>query len=216
MKEANDEPDRTTDQEAYRHLVEGAGDGAGAQDEPDSDYEARACDAYERAGARELTVPWDGLCTTSAVPFLYAGGGRQNVLPAIIIPPDRQDIPAEVTVGEITGWRFWYADDYELRSWAADYYWNPGINETDIRHNFGGFHCYKLKSAAAAQSVWRAGFTAGVIGEIECWGTVYEHVDGYRAEFARIKSLYVRTYCKLWGRRRFQRQLRRRYGLPDR
>lgn len=219
MMEQSNEPDRQSDQEVHGHSVEGAGGGAGAEDDPDSDYEARACDAYERAGESRINHSWSdwrnsyAVSTTCDVLSFHCSGGRLWFPSSVIVdrPPDT---PTEVKVGEIVGWRFWYGDNGALRSYSAKHYiWRPGINETQCDQWGSGFHCYKLERKARQQSTL-AGYEAAVIGEIECWGTVYEHVDGYRAEFARIKSLHVMSFHKVFGRRRYERNLRIAYGLP--
>lgn len=111
-----------------------------------------------------------------------------------------------VEMGEIIGWRFWRVTREEGITRLTSPYlrscvWTPGlimIGDPYARPficpkgaNMQGVHAFasegsahrRLKGATAGQS------KPTVMGQVELWGEVIEHYDGYRASHAFIHSL---------------------------
>jgi hypothetical protein len=55
----------------------------------------------------------------------------------------------------------------------------------------------------------------GIQGEVELWGKIIEHETGYRAQFARVVSLFMPKRAK-WSCRRDIRKVADLYGVPIR
>ena len=147
-----------------------------------------------------------------------AGTGTSGSHPA----PNNASGERETTgiiVGEIIGWRAWKYRDGFLTSPYRDNVWLPGEPMTGTlgdwligRYSFegtGGVHAYKTRARCMdIECMW------GVIGQVALWGNVYEHEHGYRAENARVVSIYRIDEFPLgslmfWRRRR----LRKLYGV---
>lgn len=120
------------------------------------------------------------------------------------------DVPLEVRVGELRGWRAWDVKsttemigngtivdktNYRLTSLTIGTVWPSGVvGPNDTYGNSGEvFRCgasgyYAYKSLSGMQKdlfgVW------SVYGEVELYGNVVEHTEGYRAEYCKILSLY--------------------------
>lgn len=65
--------------------------------------------------------------------------------------------------------------------------------------NSCGFHAWKTEAKARDFAQHNLPASSGyivIIGEVELWGQVIEHAEGYRAEYAKIKSL---TSCIFGG-----------------
>jgi hypothetical protein len=122
------------------------------------------------------------------------------------------DLPAKIVAGEITAWRAWLVwTDGTLHSTATGGHWRPqealGSDDMPTAGNSSGVHAWKERARAKdyadafVQSVVPGGRyhpghynayppqTGVAYGEVELWGTVVEHADGYRAEYAQIKSI---------------------------
>jgi len=125
-------------------------------------------------------------------------------------------------VGEIVGWRAWRFSDTSLeniedknfvnaekekiyiRSLFYDSLWLPGqtVEARWVPIDFNnslflpGIHAWKSQELAEKylQKLGLSGW-GGVIGEVEVWGTVIDHKDCMRAQYAAVKSL------KLWDER---------------
>lgn len=122
-------------------------------------------------------------------------------------PPPPALQTTDIIAGEITAWRVWLVEGgLTLRSVAMYNLWLPGIPmRGDPSRYREGVYSYKTK-----EELFRHYGVHKIVayGEVEIWGDVVEHRLGYRAEFARIKSIYHR-YPKV------QRALRKRYGIKD-
>lgn len=101
-------------------------------------------------------------------------------------------IPREgIRAGEITAYRAWALTmgNGWLKAVSADKIWIPGETmEGDVERH--GIHCFK--HPAYVDDAFGSGKYVG--GTIEIWGEIIEHEKGYRAQFARIKSLNM-----IWG-----------------
>lgn len=136
-----------------------------------------------------------------------------------IFPNDLSTSPkpleqAKLEIGEIIGWRGWLVEDRSLLAIANLVTWNPAVPMRDnaLRgekvgdHNRVGVHAYKtleyLYHDFARMGLRGAPDKLGfyndatdpttpiiVLGTISMWGTVIEHEHGYRAQFARVRSL---------------------------
>lgn len=117
-----------------------------------------------------------------------------------------------IVVGEVVGYRLWKLQNGLLRSWyMTEHVWVPGGY---MEANFGpvtvdGVHA--LKSQELARD--HAQHYSCVFGSVSLYGEVIEHEYGYRAQFAKIKSIDavfmtgpIRRYWAL-------RKLRKTYGV---
>lgn len=120
-------------------------------------------------------------------------------------PPFRPDLKREMHVGEITGYRAWRLEDGYLGSIYMKDVWYPnqiiegkGIEDWDIR----GVHAWKEPNSKQFFDYIRGYMQrqysplyeekdcpAIITGSVFLWGDVVEHEFGYRAEFAKIRSL---------------------------
>jgi hypothetical protein len=152
-------------------------------------------------------------------------------------PPAPPNIPyAGVRAGELIGYRMWCVlDDLQLCSIAHHFIWNPGatiegnvdeVVETPMVWGlpiFGGVYSYSTPDHIIPEIIRSpkdfpilASFTgwnnflhvhAIAIGTIKCWGEVIEHEKGYRAQYAKLRSIN-----KVIGPVDIN-QLRRRYAV---
>lgn len=129
------------------------------------------------------------------------------------------DIPSEgIRTGEITGYRLWWALDYSLYSIVHQEAWSPNevkkgnLNEMVHLYARGGVYCFNTLDEAFSSlhnemeeyrhyqnlgSAYRDFFAyrwdnpAIAVGTVKLWGEVVEHQRGYRAENAKISSIYT-------------------------
>lgn len=96
---------------------------------------------------------------------------------------------ADPIVGELVGWRVWFICEGYLRSFSAGYIWLPDEPMTGVPSDYGdaGVWAFKNKTAAFAKATNRGVTT--VAGSVYMWGEVIEHEDGWRAEFAAVRSV---------------------------
>ena len=118
---------------------------------------------------------------------------------------------AGIRTGEIIGYRAWMigrmADQREdsfsplhLISVAVPHQWEHGqyLSPNGVDDGSKGFHAHKTPSRVRQEYPVRYIHLMGypdvrslgmVYGEIKLWGTVYEHTDGYRGEYARVHRI---------------------------
>lgn len=98
---------------------------------------------------------------------------------------------AGLSVGEKIGYRIWRIFlDGLLYSWSADFIWTPGEIEEAKNiedYNSYGFWAFKDKKRALQKFIDHPHGVA--LGSIYLWGTVIEHTDGWRGQFAKIRSI---------------------------
>lgn len=102
----------------------------------------------------------------------------------------REPLPrADPIVGELVGWRVWFVCEGYLKSFSAGYIWLPDEPMTGVPSDYGdaGVWAFKRKRAAFAKAFNRGYPT--VVGSVYMWGEVIEHEDGWRAEYAAVRSL---------------------------
>lgn len=159
------------------------------------------------------------LSLTLTNPFLPRG---VTSLVRYCVEPDRPALHREMAVGEIVGYRCWRVYGLQLVSAYMNDKWHPdqilegkGLDDWDSR----GVHAWK-EDGTHLRACIKESFGFGgsvVIGTVYLWGDVVEHEHGYRAEFAKIRTLDdVRS--SEWGvsyelECSFLRQLRERYHV---
>ena len=101
-------------------------------------------------------------------------------------------IPHEgIRAGEITAWRCWWAYGPNLLSLNTLIPWTPHM---PMQGNVDIWGVYAAKDKVAAETMAvelgdGSRFMPVVYGSVELWGEIVEHEDGWRAEFAAIRSL---------------------------
>lgn len=112
---------------------------------------------------------------------------------------------AGMRAGEIIGWRAWTLSHGILRSMFTNFRWLPGrpMVGGDANEYCRGVYAFKTKRRALRAFKWSGHKTEPVvIGKVALWGTVYEHEDGYRAEYAYPESLeYIYGFTPRWWHR---------------
>lgn len=98
----------------------------------------------------------------------------------------------------IVGWRSWAVNNGRLTSLTFEFGWPVGKELDAIctdRHRCPSQRCqcgiYALKSLAILRKSSYFGYDC--YGQVALWGKIIEGEDGYRAEFAYPKAIYV-TY----------------------
>jgi len=125
------------------------------------------------------------------------------------------DSTGEVTkqTEEIIGWRAWRVDTLNSELWlksvVVPVYWQPGeaLQACYFPPPAGSVHgpgIYAAKTEAGALEAMDD-WTGTVYGTVALWGTVVEHVRGYRAQYAYPKHLWCED-------EETARALNRRYG----
>lgn len=151
-----------------------------------------------------------------------------------------RETETDIRAGEIIAARCWILFNESLYSMTVPYRWYPGaINEAgtkspDSDHflNSGGsifvdyetfvpetegFYAFKTMQLCCSEYDYYSDFFI-VRGTVALWGTVLEHELGYRAQFAKIRSLdsmAIRTdnVVDRILRRPELAKLRRKYGV---
>lgn len=111
----------------------------------------------------------------------------------------------------IVGYRGWLFDreNQKLRSMFVDTYWEPGkllsSDTPKIKSSSEGIHAFKGLNLFEDEYGQSFPYTCSKLygklfplirGEVYLWGKIVEHYDGYRAEFAYPKKLYVPNSIK--------------------
>jgi hypothetical protein len=119
-----------------------------------------------------------------------------------------------IRAGEIIGWRFWKLHDGLLRSVYIPYIWHPGVFERSSSKQGGfknpGYHAFRNKEQAERETSIQAYWLPCVIGSVAMWGEVIEHENGWRSEYAAVRSLTEITGDRDFSRKRL-RELREKY-----
>ena len=109
--------------------------------------------------------------------------------------------PAEITVGELIGWRIWrLTSDFQLQSYAFDIGWpydKPMESNAPVTdHGHAGIWAFKDQAQAHKKLEIETALDF-TLGSVLLWGDVIEHEIGYRAQFARVRSIdLLRTGIK--------------------
>jgi hypothetical protein len=146
-----------------------------------------------------------------------------------------QKTTPEIRAGEIVAWRAWArkrGTKYLTSVHMSDHIWMPGaVNSCDFERRRGfplrdlGFHAFKDITRAEAEYWGYSQYNYDMFyGSVLLWGRVFEHEWGYRAEYAKIKSIDSMTMghdsifdrpvflVKTRARHRL-RKIRRLYGV---
>lgn len=118
------------------------------------------------------------------------------------LPPDRwrQLVEAMSTaplttdqlpiVGEIVGWRCWRWHSGHLWSLHQAQIWAPGeANQGHVGEDKGGIYAFKTKSRALTEGVNDTRQWPIVVGSVLLWGDAIEAANGWRAGYAKVRSL---------------------------
>ena len=106
-----------------------------------------------------------------------------------------------IIVGEIIGHRCWTVKDNRLASFNG-YVWTIGVNKIErdyllddeedepTQDNSVGFYSFKqLDLARKMAKHEHRHFWPIAAGAVAIWGTIVEHEQGYRSQFARVVKL---------------------------
>ena len=145
---------------------------------------------------------------------------QQSLAQIPIAPPPRPLERAETRFGEIIGWRIWKIKDGFLGSYSASYTWVPGMPAEGIPgdHDSGGIWAFKGPARALHKL---PELPDGAMGSVELYGDIVEHADGYRAQYAMVRSIdqvrIIRGDTKWWKlggeKKEILRALREAYGV---
>src|SRR5262245_16149250 len=120
-----------------------------------------------------------------------------------------------IRAGEIIGWRFWKLCNGLLGSVFVSHLWRPGVLERAICKDTGpynlGYHGFKKREQAEreASTYW----SSTVVGSVAMWGEVIEHEQGWRSEYAAVRSIIKITGNIPFGRKHWLLlELREKYG----
>lgn len=160
----------------------------------------------------------------------YAGALYLNPFP---LRPDHSAIPNEgIRAGEVIGYRAWrwigHGDRLRLRSLTVNHDWPTGkpaeAGDGDIAIGHGIF---AFKSPGFFDTIGDWGSDM-VFGSLEMWGEVIEHEFGYRAQYARVRSIdsidgykddddlnFIGRWLLKRRRRKLLTALREAYGVAE-
>jgi len=134
----------------------------------------------------------------------------------------KPSLKIEIVAGEILGHRVWRVEHGFLKAAAMNTIWPPdepcygavSYRGMDMQ---AGVHAFKHQQDALCQygTPYNGVNDVRVVGTVLLWGDVVEHEDGYRAEWARVRSLdYIVGLKWHWQAKRTLRILRDRYIKP--
>lgn len=165
------------------------------------------------AGKDDTVVTW---FSPGQVTWIGSGGSPARTRPGLTVwHPFESEAPKpplmrEMAAGEIVGYRCWRVERQRLVSVYQTDVWQPGerlegreLDDWDSR----GIHAWKSAGSREYHDYIRSylnmddspfsaiihgrrdGRPAMVTGTVWLWGDVVEHERGYRAEFAKVRSL---------------------------
>jgi len=128
--------------------------------------------------------------------------GDQRTQPLLITGNKTRDATLgepRIRAGEIVGWRIWKLCNGLLDSLFVTYTWPPGTFERSSCKQHGydnvgcyenvGYHAFKDKEQAEREASMYTHWWPCVIGSIAMWGVVIEHKNGWRSEYAAVRSI---------------------------
>lgn len=103
-----------------------------------------------------------------------------------------QPLPQEDAFGEVVAWRCWALETvpFLTSTYMRNHFWLPNAVEEASEvgdQNRLGFHAWRTERQATMYT-HECGSPV-VIGTVKLWGDVVHHEFGYRAQFAKIRSL---------------------------
>ena len=95
-----------------------------------------------------------------------------------------------IRVGEIIAWRTWLTrpNSLHLSSVSVCYEW-PILGPAKGNVRRFGIHAFKDRDQAVSYWLAHWYYIPTVLGMVKLWGEIVECEWGYRAQFARVKSL---------------------------
>jgi hypothetical protein len=103
---------------------------------------------------------------------------------------DDEKLYATDTVGEFVGWRVWKYDRGYLKSTYMATAWFPEdimTGHVGFGNKQGGIYAFRDKGHALEMLI--ATNPPAFLGSIELWGDVYEHQNGFRGQYASIRTI---------------------------
>lgn len=97
-----------------------------------------------------------------------------------------------VQVGEIIGWRIWHLKRGYLTSYSMPIAWFPDQPMSGVPDDYGAQGIWSFKTSHhALHKLLSEGPDRFVMGSVYLWGEIIEHTIGYRAEYAKVRSIDV-------------------------
>jgi hypothetical protein len=155
-----------------------------------ADVYAAAKRAQQIANAHALQNAYSRLASVGVPVFAAGQLAQPHPLAHLGAAEPPKPLPtAGITVGELIGWRIWKVrpTDRLLESYSAERIWLPGEPMEGQPDDHGGAGVWAFKEAYRAAVKSQECFSA--LGTVWLWGNVIEHAEGYRAEFAEIRSI---------------------------
>lgn len=119
-----------------------------------------------------------------------AGGMGLGGLPPNYVPPNLDPLEkAGTAFGEFVGWRMWQLRDGYLQSYTASYVWVPGIATEGKPGDHDGGGLWAFKDPAKALHKLLENGVPSAMGSVWMYGDIVEHSDGYRAQYAMVRSI---------------------------
>lgn len=138
-----------------------------------------------------------GQCALSAAAYQYPSGLGQSAMAAagmenlghISRSPLRPLDKAGTTFGEMIGWRIWPVRHGYLASYSANYVWTPDMAAEGAPGDYDGGGLWAFKTAGAALNKLLSQSETSAMGSVYLYGEVVEHSEGYRAQYASVRSI---------------------------
>jgi hypothetical protein len=108
------------------------------------------------------------------------------------------------SLGEIVGHRYWIvAWDGNLFGPHSATHWHPDVptcGKKILRHAHGGVYALKTRELVdrflankealkELSRMWERYAPMLAVGTVALWGTVWEHEDGFRAQYGRVRTV---------------------------
>jgi hypothetical protein len=166
------------------------------------------------SGSDQASGSGSGAGAAPITQFAYAAAGftgtgspsSTGAGPGVAVPGPQPFEDAGIKAGEVKAYRCWdlHGDGFLHSCVYSDYIWKPGeIAEGDPSKPHEGVYAFKSVLLLNNYGSIEKGT---VTGTVDLWGEVYEHADGYRAQYAAISSIDESPYYDA-------KAIRKRYGL---
>lgn len=146
-------------------------------------------DSQLRANATGFSAQTGSIGIASGAGGIFTSTGAAASI-VLAEPPDEPLENIGIVAGEIIGYRMWRVDQGVLKSGHVGTLWYPG-QVLEGKPGTGSEGIYAFKTIAQVDEALNdyPAPDGAVIGSVEMWGEIVEHETGYRAQFARIKTL---------------------------
>lgn len=120
-----------------------------------------------------------------------AAGSSSGRIVAVPLPnPPSYFEDVGIKAGEIVAYRAWRLRGGKLYSvHQSDFCWEPGTTVEGTPESGNGVHAFKSLLLLSEYGTYYQKYDVIVTGTVDLWGEVYEHVRGYRASKAAIRSI---------------------------